>query len=116
MMRRAVWFCGGVVTGAVGTGYAKRKVAAAAERMRPANVATAASAAIRRRGQRAVGAVQAGMTSALRRENEQRAEREGRLVRLRDQLSEGDQVLVDGEVVEPGRVILMRRRESSSRR
>jgi hypothetical protein len=116
MIRRAVWFCGGVVTGAAGVGYAKRKVAAAADRMRPANVANAASAAIRRRGQRVVGAVQGGVSSALRRENEVRAEREGRLVRLHDHLDEGDQVLVDGEVVEPARVILMRRPETSTRR
>ena len=116
MKRRAVWFCGGVFTGAAGVGYAKRKVVAAADRMRPANVANAASEAIRRRRQRFIGAMQAGVNSALRRENEMRAEREGRLVRLRDHLDEGDQVLVDGEVVEPARVILMRRRETSTGR
>jgi hypothetical protein len=116
MMRRVVWFCGGVVTGAAGAGYAKRKVVAAADRMRPSNVAGAASAAVRRRGQRLLGAVHDGMTSALRRENELRAEREGRLVHLREHLDEGDQVLVDGEIIEPARVLLMRRREPSTRR
>jgi hypothetical protein len=37
------------------------------------------------------------------------------LVRLRDHLDEGDQVLVDGKVVEPGRIILMRRRDRTTR-
>jgi hypothetical protein len=108
-MRRAVWFVGGVVTGAAGVGYAKRKVVAAADRMRPSNLASSASAALRRHGQRFVGSVQDGVSAARRRENELRAERAGRLVRLREHLAEGDQVLVDGKVVEPGRVILMRR-------
>jgi hypothetical protein len=38
------------------------------------------------------------------------------LVRLRDHLADGDEVLVDGEIVEPGRVILMRRPDRSTRR
>jgi hypothetical protein len=38
-----------------------------------------------------------------------RAERDGRLVRLRDHLHPEDQVLVDGQPVEVGRVILLRR-------
>jgi hypothetical protein len=114
-MRRAVWFVGGVVTGAAGVGYAKRKVAAAADRMRPSNLAQSASAALRRRGQRVVGTVEEGMSPARRRENELQAERAGRLVRLRDHLAEGDQVLVDGKIVEPARVILMRRPDRSTR-
>lgn len=114
-MRRAVWFVGGVVTGAAGVGYAKRKVVAAADRMRPSNLAQSASAALRRQGQRVVGGVQDGMSAARRRENELRAERAGRLVRLREHLAEGDQVLVDGKVVEPGRIILMRRPDRTTR-
>jgi hypothetical protein len=115
-MRRVVWFAGGVATGAAGAGYAKRKVAAAANRMRPANVAHSATAALRRSGHRFLGAVHEGMTAARRREDELRAERDGRLVRLRDHLGDGDEVLVDGEVVEPGRVILLRRPGRPTRR
>src|SRR5262245_27914614 len=114
-MRRAVWFVGGVVTGAAGVGYAKRKVVAAAERMRPSNLATSATAALRRSGRRVAGSVHDGMTAARRRENELSAERAGRLVRLRDHLADGDQVLVDGKVVEPGRIILMRRPDRTTR-
>ena len=115
-MRRVVWFVGGVATGAAGVGYVKRKVTAAASRMRPSNVAQSATAAVRRRSQRVVGAVQEGMNAARRREDELKAERDGRLVRLRDHLADGDEVLVDGEIVEPGRVILLRRPDRSTRR
>ena len=116
MIRRVVWFVGGVATGAAGAGYAKRKVISAANRMRPSNVAHSASTALRRGGRRVTGAVHEGVTAARRREDELRAERDGRLVRLRDHLADGDEVLVDGEIVEPGRVILMRRPDRSTRR
>ena len=94
-MRRVVWFVGGLATGAAGAGYAKRKVTTVANRMRPTTVAHSAT--------------------ARRREDELRAERDGRLVRLGDHLVEGDEVLVDGEIVEPGRVILLRRPDHSTR-
>ena len=52
VMRRLVWFAGGVAAGAVGAGYAKRKVAATARKLAPANVARGAvgSASSARRG------------------------------------------------------------------
>ena len=115
-MRRVVWFVGGVATGAAGAGYAKRKVVTAANRMRPSNVAQSASAAVRRRHRRFVGALQEGVVAARRREEELRAERDGQLIHLHDHLADGDEVLVDGEVVEPGRVILLRRSDQSSTR
>ena len=42
MMRRTVWFVGGVAAGAASAGYAKRKVTAAARKLAPANVAAGA--------------------------------------------------------------------------
>lgn len=108
-MRRIAWFFGGVAAGAAGAGYTKRKVAAAVDRMRPSNVAGSASTAVRRGTRRVGDAVREGITAGRRREREIVAEREGRLVHLREHLGDGDEVLVDGEVVEPGRVILMRR-------
>ena len=44
-MRRTVWFVGGCRGRRAGAGYAKRKVAAAASKLRPANVADAAPSA-----------------------------------------------------------------------
>lgn len=110
-MRRVVWFVGGVATGAAGVGYAKRKITRAAHALAPANVARGAAGSVRRTGTRVADAVREGRRAAQLRERELRAERDGRLVRLGDHLHPGDEVLVDGEPVESGRVILMRRPE-----
>lgn len=109
-MRRAAWFAGGVAAGVMGAGYAKRKVVATANKLKPANVARSASDAVGRGFHRVTDAVREGVTAARRRERELKAERDGRLVRLTDHLSEGDELLVDGEAVESGRVIVMRQR------
>ena len=111
MMRRAVWFVGGVATGVAGAGYAKRKVTVAARRLAPSNVARGATGSVKRTGRRVADAVREGRTAARVRERELLAERDGRLVRMGDHLQPGDELLVDGEPVESGRVILMRRRD-----
>jgi hypothetical protein len=108
MMRRLAWFAGGVVTGAAGMEYARRKVTATARRLAPANVAKGAVHGVRRSGNRVADALREGRSAARQRERELRAERDGRLVRLHDHLAPGDEVLVDGEPVESGRVILLR--------
>jgi hypothetical protein len=82
--------------------------------MRPSNLAHSATGALRRGGQRVAGAMHEGVVAARRRETELKAERDGRLIRLRDHLGDGDEVLVDGEAVEPARVILMRRPERTT--
>jgi hypothetical protein len=111
MMRRVTWFVGGIATGAVGAGYAKRKVSSAASKLRPSNVASSATHAVSRGVHRVTDAVREGVAAARRRERELEAERDGRLVRLSDHLAEGDELLVDGELVESGRVIVMRQRD-----
>jgi hypothetical protein len=115
VMRRLVWFAGGVVAGASGAGYVKRKVAATAERLTPTNVAKGVGDSVRRSGRRVATAVKTGRDASRAREREARAEREGRLVRLGEYLHPGDEVLVDGRPVESGRVILMRRRDPTNR-
>lgn len=111
MMRRVAWFVGGVAAGASGAGYAKRRVSAAAAKLKPTNVAHSATGAMGRGVHRVTDAVKEGVSAARRRERELRAERDGRLVRLSDHLGEGDELLVDGELVESGRVIVMRQRD-----
>jgi hypothetical protein len=110
-MRRAVWFAGGVAAGAMGAGYAKRKLTTTARKLAPANVARGAVGSVKRSTRRVTEAVREGRAAAVVRERELRAERDGRLVRLGDHLHPGDEVLVDGTPVESGRVILMRRPE-----
>lgn len=110
-MRRVAWFVSGVAAGAAGTGYAKRKVSAAANKLRPSNVASSATEAVSRGVHRVTDAVKEGVSAARRRERELKAERDGLLVRLSDHLTEGDELLVDGEAIESGRVIVMRQRD-----
>ena len=111
MIPRTAWFVGGVAAGAVGAGYAKRKIGATARKLAPANVARGAAGSVHGAGKRVAGAVREGRQAAQVRERELRAQRDGRLVRLDDHLRPGDEVLVDGEPVESARVILMRRPE-----
>jgi hypothetical protein len=113
MMRRTVWFVGGVAAGAAGAGYAKRKVTTAARKLAPANVAAGAVGTVKRSSRRVADAVREGRAAAQVRERELRAERDGRLVRIGDHLHPGDELLVDGNPVESGRVILMRRPDAS---
>lgn len=110
-MRRAAWFVGGVAAGVTGAAYTKRKVTAAANKLKPSNVAHSATGAVSRGVHRVTDAVKEGVTAARRREREMEAERDGLLVRLSDHLTEGDELLVDGETVESGRVIVMRQRD-----
>lgn len=114
-MRRAVWFVGGIATGAAGAGYAKRRVTTTARKLAPNNVARGAIGTAKRTGRRVADAVREGRHAADVRERELRAERDGRLVRLDDHLQPGDEVLVDGSPVESGRVILMRRPDPTTR-
>jgi hypothetical protein len=115
-MRRLVWFAGGVVAGAAGSGYAKRKVTTTAQKLSPANVAKGVAASVKKSGRRAVTVVKEGRDATRARDRELKAEREGRLVRLGEYLHPDDELLVDGRPVESGRVILMRRRDPTSRR
>ena len=110
-MRRTFWFVSGIAAGAGGTRYVKRKVAAAADKLRPSNVAHSATDTVSRGLHRVADAVKEGAAAARHRERELRAERDGLLVRLEDHLSEGDELLVDGQAVESGRVIVMRQRD-----
>jgi len=110
-MRRTAWFVGGAAAGAGGALYAKRRLVAAVDKVRPSNVAHSAVEAVRRAGDRVGGAVREGITAARRRERELIAERDGRLVRMSEYLADGDEIVVDGEPVDSARVIVMRPRE-----
>jgi hypothetical protein len=100
MLKRVTWFVSGAVAGAAGAGVAKRKVKAKAAELAPVTIA-------RKAGQRVRDAVDEGRRAARVKEAELRARLEGRHATI-DQLTEVDQVLVDGESVEPGRVIVLR--------
>ena len=108
MIKRVTWFAGGVAAGAAGAGYAKRKVVRAAQQVQPRQVAASAAAAVKARSRDGVEAVREGREAMKQHEAEEVARREGRLVSLSDHLGPDDEVYIDGQPVEPGRVIVMR--------
>ena len=113
MMKRVTWFIGGVAAGAAGAGYAKRKVRETAAQIAPSSVARTAVTSVRATGRTVADALREGRIAMRRHEEEARARQEGRLVSLAEHIEPGDQVLVDGEPVASGRVIVMRRRSTS---
>ena len=112
MMKRVTWFAGGVAAGVAGAGYAKKKVREAASQVAPAQVAKNAAAKVKAKRRDIVDAVREGRAVMSQHEDELKARREGRVESLSDHVDPGDQVFVDGQPVDSGRVIVMRRRES----
>jgi hypothetical protein len=110
-MKRLTWFITGAATGAMGAGYAKRKVKRTASQLAPVNVARSTAAAVRRRGHDLVDAVKEGRHAMREREDELKARRDGRVRGLEDQIGPHEELLVDGQPVEPGRIVVMRRDE-----
>jgi hypothetical protein len=116
-MRRLTWFAGGVAAGAAGAGYAKRKVRRTVQRrvvdtasqLSPVHVARGAVDRAKRRSRDVADAVREGRTAMHHREDELKARRDGRVDTLDAHVGPEDQLLVDGQPVETGRVIVLRR-------
>ena len=111
MIKRVTWFVGGAVAGAAGAGVAKRKVKAKAAELTPARIARGAA-------HRVSDAVGDGRRAMRAKEAELRARIGGVApVSLADELHPDDTVLVDGEPVEAGKVIVLRQvRDEEPRR
>ena len=107
-MRRVTYFLGGVAAGAVGAGYVKRKVSNAASVVAPTNVARKAAGGVRLRVVRVRDAVSEGASAMRGKEAELRAKRDGRLDPFDAGLEPGDRVLIDGRLVEPAQVVILR--------
>ena len=108
MMKRLTWFVGGAVAGVTGAGYAKRKVKQTASQLTPAKVARSAISTARKGADAVVDAVRDGREAMHAKEAELRAQRDGVLPTLADELEPHDRVLVDGRPVQPGQVIVLR--------
>jgi len=106
-MKRLTWFLGGAVAGALSAGAAKRKVKQKAADLSPVR-------AVRGLGQTLQEAVYDGRQAMRAKEAELRARRDGRAASLADDLDIGDRVYVDGEPVEPGKVIVLRQMPPAS--
>ena len=108
MIKRLTWFVGGLAAGAVGAGAAKRKVKSVASDLAPVRVAKRTTDRARRRGHDVADAIREGRQAMRAKEAELRARLDGRASTLADELETGDEVLIDGQPVEPGQVIVLR--------
>lgn len=109
-MKRITWFITGVAAGATGANYAAKKVRRTAAQLAPANVAKGAASAVKERSRQVVDAVREGRVAMRAREDELKARRDARVETLDDQLEPGDQLLVDGQPVDSGRVIVLKQK------
>jgi hypothetical protein len=109
-MKRLTWFVTGVAAGAAGANYTTRKVKQTAAQLAPANVAKGAARRAKRSGRRIVAAVKEGRSAMRAREDELKARRDSRVEPLDDHLEPGDLLLVDGQPVETGRVIVLKQK------
>ena len=89
----------------------KKKVKETASQMAPAQIAKNVATKARKRSRLVADALREGRQVMNDHEDELRARREGRFVSLEDHVEPGDQVFVDGQPVESGRVIVMRQRD-----
>lgn len=109
-MKRVTWFVTGVAAGAAGANYAARKVKQTASQLTPTNVARGAAGRARDGGLRVVDAVKEGRAAMRAREDELKARRDLRVESLDDRLDPGDQLLLDGQPVDTGRVIVLKQK------
>lgn len=124
MIKRATWFVGGIAAGAAGAGYAKRKVARTVrratdqmtEQLAPSNIARVAGTKARDGASAVVDALREGRQAMRDKETELRARRDHRIETLDEHLEPGDQLLVDGQPVDVGRVIVLKPNDRSRRR
>lgn len=113
-MRRVTWFMGGIAAGAVGANYATRKVKQTASQLAPANVARGAAGRVKQGGRHVIEAVREGRSAMHAREDELKARRDARAEPIDDRLEPGDQLLVDGQPVDAGRVIVLKQKSKPS--
>jgi hypothetical protein len=109
-MKRITWFVTGIAAGATGASYATKKVKQTAAQLAPANVAKGAASKVKQSGRRVIDAVREGRDAMHAREDELKARRDARIETLDDHLDDGDQLFVDGQPVDSGRVIVLKKR------
>ncbi len=109
-MKRVTWFVTGVAAGATGASYATKKVKERAQQLKPANVAKGAASKVKNGGAKVVDALRDGRAAMKAKEDELRARRDLSVEPVDTRLEPGERILVDGEVVDAGRVIVMKQR------
>ena len=109
-MKRITWFLTGVAAGVTGAGYATKKIKRTASQLAPVNVAKGVASKAKQGGRKVVDAAREGRAAMHNREDELKARRDARVETLDEHLDPGDQLLVDGQPVESGRVIVLKQK------
>jgi hypothetical protein len=110
-MKRITWFVSGLAAGAAGASYATKKIKHTASQLAPANVVKGAAGRAKQGGRTVVAAVKEGRSAMRTREDELKAKRDARVETLDEHLEPGDQLLVDGQPVDTGRVIVLKQKQ-----
>jgi hypothetical protein len=113
MIKRLIWFVSGVVAGISGVLYAGKRVKRSVTSFTPIKVAQRATQTTRSRLNSVADAFREGRDAMRDKEFEMKAKRDGRVESFDQQgslrpLQPGDELLVDGQRIEPGRVIVLR--------
>lgn len=113
MIKRLIWFVSGVVAGISGVLFAGKRVKRSVTSFTPIKVAQRATQTTRSRLNSVGDAFREGRDAMRDKEFEMKAKRDGRVESLDQQgpirpLQQGDELLVDGQRIEPGRVIVLR--------
>jgi hypothetical protein len=120
MIKRLIWFVSGVVAGISGVLFAGKRVKRSVTGFTPVKVAQRAAQTTRSRLSLFGDAFREGRDAMRDKEFEMKAKRDGRVESL-DQLGpiqplqQGDELLVDGKRIEPGRVIVLRENQQHGR-
>ena len=113
MTKRLIWFVAGVVAGISGVIFAGKRVKRSITSFTPVKVAQRATQSTRSRLNSVGDAFREGREAMRDKEIEMKAKRDGRVESFDQQgpirpLQQGDELLVDGKRIEPGRVIVLR--------
>ncbi len=113
MIKRLIWFVAGVVAGISGVIFAGKRVKRSITSFTPVKVAQRATQSTRSRLNSVGDAFREGREAMRDKEIEMKAKRDGRVESFDQQgpirpLQQGDELLVDGKRIEPGRVIVLR--------
>ncbi|MEY3166782.1 MAG: hypothetical protein RLZZ343_585 [Actinomycetota bacterium] len=113
MIKRLIWFVSGVVAGISGVLYAGKRVKRSVTSFTPIKVVQRATQTTRSRLNSVADAFREGRDAMRDKEFEMKAKRDGRVESFDQQgslrpLQPGDELLVDGQRIEPGRVIVLR--------
>ena len=113
MIKRLIWFVSGVVAGISGVLFAGKRVKRSVTSFTPIKVAQRATQSTRSSLNSVADAFREGRDAMRDKEFEMKAKRDGRVESFDQQgsirpLQPGDELLIDGKRIEPGRVIVLR--------